>query len=42
MYKMNKIISKFLLDGDITVPEIHLSQPAFTCSGCRSFTKKSE
>ena len=42
MYKMNKIISKFLLGGDITVPEIHLSQPAFTCSGCRSFTKKSE
>ena len=42
MYKMNEIISKFLLGGDITVPEIHLSQPAFTYSGCRSFTKKSK
>ena len=37
--KMNKIVSKFLLAGDKFMPELHLSQPGFTCSACGPFTK---
>ena len=36
---MNKVIDKFLLAGDKFMSELHLRQPGFTDSGCRSFTK---
>ena len=29
VYKMNKIVNKFLLIGDKFMPEIHLKQPGF-------------
>ena len=38
-YKMNDIISKFLLAGDKFLPEMHLRQPGFTYSACGPFTK---
>ena len=31
VYKMNKIVNKFLLAGDIFMPKMHLKQPGFTC-----------
>ena len=37
---MNKIVNKFLLAADKSVPEIHLKQPGFTYSACGPFTKK--
>ena len=37
--KMNEIVNKFLLAGDKFMPEMHLKQPGFTYSACRSFTK---
>ena len=33
---MNKVV----LAGDKFMPEMHLRQPAFTCSACGPFTKK--
>ena len=36
---MNKIVKKFLLAGDKFTPEMHLRQPTFTYSACRSFIK---
>ena len=39
---MNKIVSKFLLAGDKSIPEMHLKQPGFTYSACGSFTKNKE
>ena len=36
---MNKIVNKFLLAGDIFMPEMHLKQPRFTYSACGPFTK---
>ena len=36
---MNNVINKFLLLGDIFMPEIHLRQPQFTYSACGPFTK---
>ena len=36
---MNKIINKFLLNGDKFMPELHLKQAAFTYSTCVPFTK---
>ena len=39
---MNKIINKFLLSGDKLIPELHLKQPGFTYSACKSFTKHCE
>ena len=39
-YKMNEIVSKFLLALDKFMPEIHLRQPGFTYSACRPFTNK--
>ena len=39
---MNEIVNKFLLVGDKFMPEIHLEQPCFTCSGCGPFTKNEE
>ena len=41
-YKMNKILSNFLLPGDKLMPEIHLRQPGFTYSACEYFTKNKE
>ena len=39
---MNEIINKFLLVGDIFMPEIHLRQPEFTYSTWGPFTKNKE
>ena len=42
---MNKIINKFLLQGDKLMPEVHLKQPVvlkFTYSACVPFTKTNE
>ena len=39
---MNEIVNKFLLLGDIFMPEIHLKQPGFTYSACILFTKNKE
>ena len=36
---MSETVNKFLLAGDKFVPEMHLNQPGFTYSACRSFTK---
>ena len=41
-YKMSKIVNKFLLAGDIFMPEIHLRQPGFTHSACGPFTNNKE
>ena len=42
MYKMNKIVDKFLLAGDRFMTEMHLKQPGFTYSACGPFTKNKE
>ena len=39
---MNKVINKFLLTGDKSMPELHLKQPGFTYSACGPFTKHRE
>ena len=39
---MNEIINKFLLVGDIFMPEMHLRQPEFTYSTWGPFTKNKE
>ena len=39
---MNEIVNKFLLAGDIFMPEMHLKQPSFTYSACGPFTKSKE
>ena len=39
---MNDIISNFLLAGDKFMPEMHLRQPQFTCSGFGPLTKNKE
>ena len=39
LYKMNDVVSKFLLVGDKFVPEMHLRQLQFTYSACGPFTK---
>ena len=36
---MNEIVNKFLLAGDMFMPEMHLRQPLFTYSACGPFTK---
>ena len=36
---MNKIINKFLLTEDRSMPESNLKQPGFTYSACGPFTK---
>ena len=36
---MNEIVNKFLLAGDMFMPEMHLKQPRFTYSACGPFTK---
>ena len=37
---MNEIVNKLLLAGNKFMPEMHLKQPGFTYSACRSFKKK--
>ena len=39
---MNEIVNKFLLVGNIFMPEIHLKQPGFTYSACGPFNKNKE
>ena len=39
---MNAIVNKLSLAGDKFMPEMHLRQPGFTYSACRSFTKNKE
>ena len=39
---MNEIENKFLLAGDIFMPEMHLKQLGFTCSACGPFTENKE
>ena len=39
---MSEILIKFLLSGDIFMPEVHLRQPGFTYSDCALFTKNKE
>ena len=39
---MNEKIYKLLLVKDKIMPEMHLRQPEFTYSACRTFTKKKE
>ena len=39
---MNEIVNKFLLAGDIFMPEMYLRQPGFTSSACVPFTKNKE
>ena len=39
---MNEIVNKFLLAADTFMPEIHLKQPGFTYSACRTFTKNKQ
>ena len=36
---MNNIINKFLLKGDVFMPELHLKQPGFTYNACGPFMK---
>ena len=36
---MNEIANKIFLAEDKFVPEIHLTQPGFTYSGCGTLTK---
>ena len=39
---MNKVINKFLLEGDKCMPEMHLRQPRFVYSACGPFTRHKE
>ena len=39
---MNNIINKFLLSGDLFMPEMHLRQPQFVYSACGPFTRHKE
>ena len=41
-FKMNKIISTFLLAGDKILPEMHLKQPDFIYSSYGPFPKDKE
>ena len=41
-FKMNKIINRFLLNGDKFMPELHLKQPGFTYTACGPFSKHRE
>ena len=42
LFKMKKVINKFLLTGFKFIPELHLKQPGFTYSACGPFTKHCE
>ena len=39
---MDQIINKFLLAGDKFMSKLHLKQPGFTYSACRTFTKNKQ
>ena len=39
---MNQITNKFLLAGDTSEPEFHLTQTGFTYSACGLFSKHCE
>ena len=39
---MDEIVNKFLLAGDMFMPEMHLKQPGYTDSTCGLFTKHKE
>ena len=39
---MNEIVNRFKLAGDKFMPKMHLRQPRFTHSACRTFTKTKE
>ena len=39
---MNEIVNKFLIAGDIFMPEMDLKQPGFTYSACGPFTRNKE
>ena len=39
---MNEIVNKFLLAADTFMPEMHLKQPGYTYSACRTFTKNKQ
>ena len=41
-YKINNIVSKFLLAGDKLIPKMHLRQSGFTYSACGPFAKNKE
>ena len=41
-YKMNEMVSKYLLAGDKFIPEMYLKQPGFTYSACGPLTKNKE
>ena len=38
-FKGAKRINRFIIEGDKFMPEMHLIQPACTCSASRIFTK---
>ena len=40
--KTNEIVNALLLAGEKFMPEMHLKQPGFTYSACRTFTKNKE
>ena len=39
---MNKVVNKFLLAGEMFMPELHLRQPGFSLTACGPFTKRGE
>ena len=39
---MDELVKNFLLPGDKFMAEMHLRQPGFTYSPCRTFTKNKE
>ena len=39
---MNEIVNKFLLAGDIFIPQMHLRKPGLTYSACGPFTKNKQ
>ena len=39
---MNEIVNRFLLAGDIFIPEMHLKKPGFNYIACGPFTKNKE
>ena len=42
LYKMNEMVSKYLLAGDKFIPEMYLKQPGFTYSACGPLTRNKE
>ena len=42
MYRVNAIVNKFLLAGDKSVPQMHLSLSGFTYCALGPFTKNKE